>query len=148
MKTKTIKTLGRIFLLGMYTIMITLPLTLSAKKIPFLNSTVTPAATGYVKIKKDKNKNYMIKIHISNLAEIERIVPTKQTYVVWMVTDRELTKNIGRINSSKNISNNLTGNFESVTSFQPTQIFITAELDESVQVPGDQVVLTTDRFWE
>jgi hypothetical protein len=65
-----------------------------------------------------------------------------------MVTDREITKNIGRVKSSANISGNLTGYFETVSSFQPTQIFITAEVDESVQEPGETVVLTTDRFWE
>lgn len=148
MKELRLNTLTKNIFLGVLTTMMIFPFTSFAKKIPFLASSVTPAARGYVKIKKDNNKNYVIKIHISDLAEIERIQPTKQTYVVWMVTDREITKNIGRVKSSKNISNNLTGYFETVSSFQPTKIFITAEADESVQVPGEQVVLTTDRFWD
>ena len=148
MKTTRLNTLARIILSGFLATMIIVPFTVSAKKIPFLLSTVTPAATGYVKVKKDNNKNYQIKIHIRDLAGIEKIQPTKQTYVVWMVTDRDITKNIGRVASSTNISGNLTGYFETVSSFQPTKIFITAEVDESVQIPGDQIVLTTDRFWE
>jgi hypothetical protein len=109
-----------------------------------LTSSVAPAAEGYVKINNDKNNNYTIKVHVEDLAVIERIQPTKQTYVVWMVTDREITKNIGRIVSSKNLS----GYLETVSSFQPIKIFITAEVDESVQYPGELVVLTTDKFWK
>jgi hypothetical protein len=144
MKTTRLNTLGRNIFLGLLTTMMILPFTLSAKKIPFLISSITPAAKGYVKIKKDDNKNYVIKVYVEDLAGIERIQPTKQTYVVWMVSDRDITKNIGRVTSSKNLS----GFLETVSSFQPTKIFITAEVDESVQEPGTQVVLTTDRFWE
>jgi hypothetical protein len=144
MKTTRLNTLGKIILTGMLATMIIFPFTVSAKKIPFLLSTVTPAATGYIKVKKDNNKNYVIKVYVSDLAGIERIQPTKQTYVVWMITNRNETKNIGRVSSSKNLS----GFLETVSSSQPTKIFITAEIDESVQVPGEQVVLTTDRFWE
>ena len=144
MKTTRFNTLGRNLFLGVLTTMMILPFTLSAKKIPFLISSVAPAAKGYVKIKKDDNKNYVIKVYVEDLAGIERIQPTKQTYVVWMVSDRNITKNIGRVSSSKNLS----GFLETVSSFQPTKIFITAEVDESVQEPGTQVVLTTDRFWE
>jgi len=117
--------------------------TSSAQKIPFLTSTITPAAQGYVKVKQDSNKNYVVKIHISDLAEIERMQPTKKTYVAWMVTDRDVTKNIGRVSISKN----LTGYLETLSSFKPIKIFITAEVDESVPYPGEQVVLTTDTFY-
>ena len=144
MKTTTMNIAAKRIFLVILTTMMILPFTSSAKKIPFLLSTVAPAAQGYVKIKKDNNKNYVIKVYVSDLAGIERIQPTKQTYVVWMVTDRDITKNIGRVSSSKDLS----GFLETVSSFQPTKIFITAEVDESVQMPGEQVVLTTDRFWE
>ena len=130
--------------LGLLTIMIILPLTLSAKKIPFLTSTVAPAARGYIKINKDSNKNFTIQVNVEDLAVIERIQPTQQTYVVWMVNDRNETENIGRIISSKNLS----GYMKTVSSSQPIKIFITAEVDESVQYPGELIVLTTDKFWE
>jgi len=144
MKTTRLDTQARNIFLGILITLMIVPFTLSAKKIPFLISSVAPAAQGYVKVKKDKNKNYVIKVYVSDLAGIERIQPSKQTYVVWMVTDRDITKNIGRVSSSKSLS----GYLETVSSFQPTKIFITAEVDESVQFPGEQVVLTTDRFWE
>ena len=46
-----------------------------------------------------------------------------------------------------NSSNNLKVSFETVSSFKPTQIFITAEDNESAQYPGDQVVISTEKFW-
>lgn len=134
----------KIAFLGLLTIMIVLPMTLSAKKIPFLTSTVAPAAKGYIKINKDSNKNYTIQVTVEDLAAIERIQPTQQTYVVWMVNERNETENIGRIISSKNLS----GYMKTVSSSQPIQIFITAEVDESVQYPGELIILTTDKFWE
>jgi hypothetical protein len=146
MKTTKVSTLQKRIFVGILALFMILPFMSFAKKIPFLLSTITPAARGYVKIKKDRNRNFVIKIHISDLAEIGRIIPTKQTYVVWIVTDRDLKKNVGRVKSSRNFSNNLTVYFETVSSYKPTQVFITAEGDESVQTPGDVIVLTTDRF--
>jgi hypothetical protein len=144
MKTTRLNSLAKKVFIGVITMMMIVPFTACAKKIPFLQSATTPAARGYVKVKNDKNKNYVIKIKISDLAGIERIQPAKQSYVVWMLTNRDLTKNIGRIT----VSDNLSGSFETVSSFQPTKIFITAETDESVQEPGIKLILTTDRFWD
>jgi hypothetical protein len=130
--------------LGFLTVMIMLPLSLQAKKVRFIQSSVVPAAEGYVIIKEDRNKNNTIKIRIKNLAEIERLDPAMKSYVVWMVTDRERTINIGRINSS----NKLKVTFDAVSSFKPIKIFITAEENESAQYPGQKVVLTTDNFYK
>ena len=121
-----------------------LPFSLHAKKIPFLQSSRAPAAEGYVKVKNDRNKNYVIKIRIKNLAEIEDLIPAKKTYVVWMDIDGDLTKNIGRINSS----NRLKVSFETVSSFQPHKIFITTEEDEHTQEPSWNVILSTDTFYD
>ena len=124
--------------------MIMLPFSLQAQKIPFLQSSIAPAAEGYVKVRQDNNNNNVIKIRIKNMAEIESLDPAKQTYLVWMVTETETTKNIGRINST----NQLKVSFETVSSFQPMKIFITAEDTESTQVPSEMIVLSTDKFWE
>lgn len=130
--------------LGVLTLMIMLPLSLEAKKIPFLPSSAAPAAEGYVKVRKDNNNNIVIKIHIKHMAEIESMDQTMKSYVVWMVTDRETTENIGRINSS----NRLNVSFKTVSSFQPIKIFITAEENESSQAPGEQIILTTGNFYK
>ena len=136
-KTKTI-------FLGFLTVMIMLPFSLQAKKIPFLQSSRAPAAEGYVKVRNDRNKNYVIKIRIKHLAEIESLEPAKQTYVVWMDIDGDITKNIGRINST----NNLNVSFKAVSSYQPIKIFITTEEDEQTEQPSLNIILTTENFWE
>lgn len=106
-----------------------------------------PAANGTVKVKKDNNNNYGIKISLTNLAAPNRLQPSKNTYVVWMQTANNGTKNIGQINTSTGfLSSKLKSSFETVSSFKPVKIFITAEDDAGIQYPGMQVVLSTNNF--
>ncbi|MEI7582893.1 hypothetical protein [Runella sp.] len=141
------KTILKNNILTVLTLLVLLSLASCSKKINFLTSPVVPAARGYVNINHDRNKNYVIQIHLFDLAEVQRLQPSKQTYVIWMVTDQDITKNIGQIKSSTGIlSRQLKASFESVSSFKPTKLFITAEDDPSTQSPGTQVVLSTDNF--
>jgi hypothetical protein len=118
-----------------------------AKKAMFQTSTIVPAARGYVKVSKDNNKNYVIKVELTNLAEVKRLTPPKSTYVVWLVTEEDITRNIGQIKSSSSmLSSKLKASFETVSSNKPTKIFITAEDDGNVQFYGSQIVLTTNKF--
>ena len=118
-----------------------------ARKVNFQTSSVVPAAQGKIKVKKDGNNNYGIKMSISNLAEPERLQPPKKTYVVWMETADNGTKNIGQINSSTGfLSSKLKASFETVSSFNPIKIFITGEDDAAIQYPGMQVILSTNNF--
>ncbi len=147
MKTFKMNTLTKKIFLGVFAIMLLFALETQAKRYSFLTSSVVPAARGYAKITRDNNRNYVIKLKMTNLAEVQRLDPSKLSYVVWMVTDREETKNIGQVESStKFLSKKLKASFETVSSFTPTQIFITTEDDASTQYPGSQVVLTTNRF--
>jgi hypothetical protein len=135
-----------IFLIIVTTIMI-FSLTSCAVRMPFSTTSVAPAAEGQVKVKRDNNENYFIKISVSNLVEVERLQPPKQTYVVWMRSDQEHTENIGQLNSSKGfLSKQLKASFETVSSSRPIEIYITAENDGSTGYPSDQIVLKTDRF--
>lgn len=134
-------------LLTMLTIFSVASLTSCSQKIAFQNSTVVPAAQGKVTIKKDSNKNYAIKIKISNLAEVQRLQPAKNVYVVWIETEENNIKNIGRIKSDSGfLSSKLKATFETVTSFKPTKVFITGEDNQDVSYPGYQMVLTTNKF--
>lgn len=118
-----------------------------SNKISFQTSSVVPAAKGTVKVKKDGNNNYQIKISLANLAESKRLQPPKNTYVVWMETASNGTKNIGQINSSTGfLSSKLKASFETVTAFKPVKIFITAEDDGSILYPGMTMVLSTNNF--
>jgi hypothetical protein len=134
-------------LLGILTTMMIFPFTSCARKVIFLSSSVVPAAQGYVKVKRDNNKNYVIQINISNLAEVSRLQTSKQTYVVWMTTDQEKTKNIGQLTSSTGfLSKQLKASFKTISSSRPTKIFITAENDGTAQYPDGQFVLSTEFF--
>ena len=113
-----------------------------AQKATFLTSSVVPAAEGKVKIKSDKNENYSIKMDITNLADVDRLQPPKNSYVVWLESDRGAPKNVGRIITTGR--NKVS--FETVATLKPTRLFITAEENENVQYPGSMVVLTTDRL--
>jgi len=124
-----------------------IPVTSCAQRVNFLISTVTPAAQGSVKVKKDSNKNYRIKIHIVDLAEPTRLSPPKSIYVVWMVSDENAPKNIGQIKTSTALfSSKLKADFESVSVAKPTKIFITAENDASIQYMYSEIILTTNNF--
>ena len=128
--------------------LIVFSLSACTKKIAFLTSSVVPAARGYVNIKVDKNKNNVIDVHLTDLAEVQRLQPARQTYVVWMLTDHEITKNIGQIKSSTGMmKKQLKASFETVSSFKPVKIFITAEDNADIQYPGNQIVLETDKFF-
>ncbi len=116
-------------------------------KAAFLTSSVVPAARGDVKVTRDNNKNYVIQMDIVNLAEPERLQPPKKLYVVWMVTDQKLTKNIGQIESSSGaFSNKLKADFKTSSAFKPVKIFITAEDDANVQYSSSTIVLATSNF--
>lgn len=134
-------------LIGVFVVLLFSPLNSSAKKIKFNNSTVVPAAEGYVKIIKDSNKNYVFKIQVINLAGIERMGSSKLTYVVWMETNQGETENLGQLSSSTGfLSKQLKATLETVSSFQPVKVFITTESEVNIQYPSEQIVLTTDRF--
>lgn len=116
-----------------------------ASKTPFLTSEIIPAARGYVKVDRDKLQNYNIELSLEYLAEAERLTPPKETYVIWMESDQNSTKNIGQINTTSG-SNKLKASFETSSSFEPTRIFISAEDNGTVSYPGSQIVLTTGRL--
>ena len=147
MKTHKINQSVKKFLIVIFAVMMVIPFTSNAKKFTFLNSSVVPAAKGFAKVKKDNNSNYIIKVDVSDLAEVERVEASKTTYVVWMETDEGNAENLGQLNSSTSFfSKRHTASLETVSSYKPTKIFITTEEGINVQFPGRQVVLTTGNF--
>jgi len=113
-------------------------------KYIFSISPIVPAAEGSVKVKKDKNSNYNIDLDVKNLAEPKRLSPAKETYIVWMETEQNGSKNIGQLKTSSGmLSNTLSSSLKTVATFKPTGFFITAENDANIQYPDGQTVLTT-----
>ena len=120
------------------------PIASCAQKTHFLVSTVAPAAKGTLRVKKDSNKNYRIKISIMNLAEPSRLTPSKSAYVVWMIAEDNTPKNIGQIKTSTSLlSNTLKASFETVSAEKPIKLFITAEDDPSIQYNYSEIILTS-----
>ena len=116
-----------------------------SKKASFLNSSIVPAARGTVKVKLDNNKNYAISISLNNLAEPERLTPSKVAYVVWMMDEKGEVKNLGQIKTSIGVfSKVLKASFETVSLTKPTKILITAENDITVQYVDKDIILTTE----
>jgi hypothetical protein len=117
------------------------------RKLAFTTSSVVPAAEGSVKIKKGKNNNYKIELNVIRLADPKRLNPPKDTYVVWMKTERNGIKNIGQLKTSSSLfSKTLKSSLETVTAFQPANFLVTAENNANIQQPSLQVVLKTESF--
>jgi hypothetical protein len=115
------------------------------RKITFHESAVVPAARGTVQVKSDKNNNYEINVKITDLAESSRLTPAKSMYIVWMLTDEDITKNIGQLKSSKSgFSSELKASFRTVSAFKPRKIFITAEDVADTPYPSNMTILSTD----
>ena len=114
-----------------------------SRKMSFATSTVVPAATGKVKIKKDNNNNYKIEVNVTNLADSKDLAPSRNIYLVWMETDNMVAKKLGQIKTSSSLfSKTRKGSFETIALTKPNVIFITAEDDEEVRYPGLQVLTT------
>ena len=116
-----------------------------AVKSHFLTSTIVPAAQGIVQVKIDDNKNYLIKIELSNLSPSTRLTPPKEAYVVWLVNVDNAINNLGQLNSTTSfMSKSLDASFETVSASKPYKIMITAENDVSTQYPSfSDLILTT-----
>lgn len=147
MKHSIVSKRQSLLLFSFLAVLVMLSCTSCSTNAAFLTSSVVPAARGDVRVTRDNNKNYVIQLDIVNLAEPERLQPPKKLYVVWMVTDQKLTKNIGQIDSSSRaFSNKLKANFKTASAFKPTKIFLTAEDDANIQYASSTVVLTTNGF--
>ena len=116
--------------------------TACSKKIVFPTSEVVPAAEAVLKVNPDDNDNYKIDLEVDNLASARRLTPARRAYVVWAVTERNGTINLGNLN----VSDDNDASLKATTPFKPTRVFITAEDGTDVVTPSTQVVLNSDDF--
>ncbi len=123
---------------------VALTLAACSSTMTFQDSSVVPAASGDVKVKKDKNNNYAITVNVMNLAEPQKLSPSRDVYVVWMQSDRDLVKKLGQITVNSGMFNkSLSGQMTATETNQPNRIFITAENDAQTMNPSTEVILTT-----
>lgn len=111
-------------------------LTSCATTTKFPISSIVPAAEIVAKIKQDKNKNYAIEIIAKNLASPDRLNPPKNNYSVWIVTEKNGTKNLGQL-INKNAKKTV---LKTTTPFKVVEIFITTENQGNISYPtGDEI---------
>ena len=103
-----------------------------ATVVKFPVSSVEPAADIKAKIKNDKQNNYVIEVTANYLASAERLSPPKKMYIVWIVTKENGVSNIGQMK----IENAQIAKVKTLTSFEPKEIFITAEDEGNVTYPS------------
>ena len=123
-----------------------LALTLSScmTNMTFLTSTIVPAATGEVKVKKDNNSNYVLNLEVRNLAGPKSLTPPHEAYVVWMEDGRNAVKKLGQLSPGSGIlSKSLKASLSATSVTEPTRVFITAEESVDRSVPEGQIILTT-----
>ena len=151
MKTQRMINLAKNTLIGILVLGMMYPVTSCAQKsqkVEFMTSSVVPAAKGYVKVKHEKdNKNYSIKVEIAALADVDRLQTSSVSYVVWMETDQGNTENLGQLNSSSGfLSKQMKASLETISSYKPSIIYVTAEENTNAQYPQGDKILSTDRF--
>ena len=107
-----------------------------ASKKTFPVSNVVPGAEISVKIKKDNNGNREVNLKSRYLTSPERLSPPRSVYLIWMQTESNGLVNLGQLDSK--VSDK--GSFVSVTSYEPKEIFITAEDDATLKYPtGEEI---------
>ena len=115
----------------------------------FLTSSLLPQTQSHVKIKMGHDSNYVIQVYLINLIRVNHLQPAKESYVVWMVSDRGITKNIGVITYSPTLfSKSIKSTFRPASSLKPARIYITAEDDPGVQISNTEIVFSTSKFRE
>lgn len=120
------KTTKNIFILA-----IAIMLASCATTIKFPVSDTIPAAEISAAKKQDKHDNYKITVTAKYLASPERLNPPKNTYVVWIKTEQGI-KNVGQLKNK----NAKTAELETLSPFDVSEIFITAEEKGNISNPA------------
>lgn len=107
-----------------------------ATSVKFPVSEVTPGARINARIHTDKNENINVDLTAKYLASPERLSPSRNTYVVWVETVSNGIINIGQLQSKSSQKSNL----NTITPFEPVELFITAEDDGSVKEPHGELI--------
>jgi hypothetical protein len=110
----------------------------SGKEIQMTAASGVPAATGTLKIQKDKdNKNTKLDIKVDHLARPSSLTPSASSYLVWIQPNGGQAFKQGAIGVDKNLS----GELKTETVSKDFEVFITAEQSDSVTTPSNVEVL-------
>jgi hypothetical protein len=86
---------------------------------------------------------------MKNLMPTRVLQSGKQSYVVWMESDRGIAKNIGVLDNSTSFFNHTAKTtFRPASPLRPVRIYITAEDDPGIQFSQTEIVFSTSKFRE
>lgn len=112
----------------------------SAKDYRMAPGVDVPAATGTVKIQKDKdNGNTKVDIKVDHLARPSSLTPSADVYLVWIRSNGGEALKQGAIGVDKNLS----GELKMETVSKDFDVFITAEQGDGATFPSNVKVLRT-----
>jgi hypothetical protein len=100
-------------------------------------SSIVPATTGEIEVKKDKNGNTALDVKVKHLAKPENLTPPQTTYMVWIQKPGGDPENQGQLK----VNNKLEGEFKSVTPYKSFQMFVTGETNPNITAPSGPEVL-------
>lgn len=110
----------------------------SAKEYHMTSDVSVPAATGTVKVQKDKdNGNTKLDIKVDHLARPSSLTPSANDYIVWIRPSGGEALKQGAIGVDKNLS----GELKMETVSKDFEVLITAEQSDSVTFPSSVEVL-------
>ena len=110
----------------------------SARKYNMTASSSVPAATGIVKVQKDKdNGNMDLDIQVDHLANPSSLTPPAGAYIVWIRPRGGIAIKQGAIGVNKDLK----GQLKVVTVSKDFDVFITAEQSENASEPSKAEVL-------
>lgn len=111
-----------------------------ATQAPIMSTSMTPAASGEVKVTTDANNNTQIQLKVLHLAPPQNLQPPRSVYVVWVETTDNKRFNLGQLRLDKDLEGKISG----ITPFKAIRLIVTAEDFPTVSEPSQTVVLTTD----
>jgi len=110
----------------------------SAKEYHMISGVDVPAATGIVKVQRDKdNGDIKLDIKVDHLARPSSLTPSANDYLVWIRTNGGEASKKGAIGVDKNLS----GELRVETVSRDFDVFITAEQSDSATFPSSVEVL-------
>lgn len=114
-----------------------------SKKYTFPTSTITPAADGQVKVKKQKGGIYSFETKVESLANPSRLTPSRDHYIVWAQNEAGEFQNLGTMELSK--KNRAT--LEGALMYKPLYFIVTAEDVRNTNVPNlEQTIFKSERL--
>lgn len=110
----------------------------SGKEHRMTAASVVPAASGTVRVQKDKNNgNMQLDIKVKSLAKPANLTPPESMYVVWIRPNGGQAQKAGVLS----VDNNLAGELNAITTAKSFDVFITAEQSEGVSTPSGTEIL-------